>query len=285
MLRELYATPPPDFVAARNDRVKALRRDKRRDDATALAALRRPGWDDWALNAVAASDRDVVEGFAGAAADVREAQSAAIEGREGPDIRTALKELRDRSGQLVRLAEGALTGAGRQAGAGEINSRLSQLATNDVAVAQLLAGVLGSGDTAPKDLFGGLEPAASSSAATKKRSSSKAAAPTKRGASSATSTVAEPEVDPAVERAARAERERREAALAEANREHGAALKARQRADADLAKAEAAVDKARMLLQDAEAARETAQAEHDDAVAAADAAAARVEEARAALDA
>ena len=64
LLRDLYATPPPDFVATRNDLVKGLRREKRRDDATALAALRRPGWDDWALNAVAASDAAVVAGFA-----------------------------------------------------------------------------------------------------------------------------------------------------------------------------------------------------------------------------
>ena len=94
LLRQLYATPPPEFVAARNELVKALRRDKRRDEATAVAALRRPGWDDWALNAVAASDADVVAGFADAAADVRAAQAAAIEGRDGPDIRVALRDLR-----------------------------------------------------------------------------------------------------------------------------------------------------------------------------------------------
>ena len=107
LLRDLFATPPPDFVAARNEVVKALRKDKARDDATAVAALRRPGWDDWSLNTVATSDPDVVAGFIDAAAQVRDAQAAAIEGRDGPDIRTALRDLRDRSADLVRLADTA----------------------------------------------------------------------------------------------------------------------------------------------------------------------------------
>ncbi|HEU4841609.1 MAG TPA: hypothetical protein VFT09_09210 [Ilumatobacteraceae bacterium] len=278
MLRDLYATPPPDFVATRNDLVKGLRKDKRRDEATALAALRRPGWDDWALNAVAASDAAVVEGFAAAAADVREAQSAAIEGRDGPDIRGALKDLREHSAALVRRAEDALGEAGRQPVTGEINARLTQVATNDVAVAQLLAGILGSGDTAPKDLFGGLEPGDRAA-----RPPRPAKQPAKRAAAKAAPPSA-PAPDPAAERAARAEQERRKEALAEANREHRAAVKARQRADAEVAKADAAVERARAALAAADEARAAVVADRDDAIAAADAAEAAVEAARAALD-
>jgi hypothetical protein len=278
LLRDLYATPPPDFVATRNDLVKGLRKDKRRDEASALAALRRPGWDDWALNAVAASDAAVVEGFAAAAADVREAQSAAIEGRDGPDIRGALKDLREHSAALVRRAEDALSEAGRQPVTGEINARLTQVATNDVAVAQLLAGILGSGDTAPKDLFGGLEPGARPA-----RPPRPAQQPAKRAAAKAAPPSA-PARDPAAERAARAEQERRKEALAEANREHRAAVKARQRADAEVAKADAAVERARAALAAADEARAAVVADRDDAIAAADAAEAAVEAARAALD-
>src|SRR3954469_6874462 len=95
VLRQLFASPPPEFVAARNELVKSLRKDKQREEATAVAALRRPGWDEWSLNTVAASDADVVAGFVAAAADVRDAQAAAIEGRDGPDIRAALRDLRD----------------------------------------------------------------------------------------------------------------------------------------------------------------------------------------------
>lgn len=279
VLRQLYATPPPEFVAARNDLVKSWRKEQRRDDATALAALRRPGWDDWALNAVAGSDADVVAGFAAAAAAVREAQSAAIEGRDGPDIRTALRDLRDRSAELVRLAETALGGVGRQSGPGEINSRLSQLATNDVAVAQLLAGILGSGDTAPQDLFGGLEPAASPT----KPAPRAGKQPKRKKAQEATEEAAPPDESAAV--AARAEQQRRKDDLAVANRDHRATVADRKRAAAAVDKAEGVVEQARRALADAEAemagARETLEA----ATTAEEQADAAVDAARAALDA
>ncbi len=286
LLRDLYATPPPDFVATRNDLVKGLRREKRRDEATALAALRRPGWDDWALNAVAGSDADVVTGFADAAADVREAQAAAIEGREGPDIRAALSALRERSAELVRRAEAALSGVGRQAAAGEINARLSQVATNDVAIAQLLAGILGSGDTAPKDLFGGLEPAAGTARAQPAAKRSAPAKPAQKAApTKQKEEAAAPPSDAAAERAARAALARRKEALVEANREHRAAVKARQRAEAEVDKAEAEADRARAALATAEEALATARTDADAAAAAADAAERVVDGARAALEA
>jgi hypothetical protein len=280
LLRELYATPPPEFVAARNDLVKALKREKRREEAAALAALRRPGWEDWALNAVATSDADVVAGFAAAAAEVRDAQSAAIEGRDGPDIRTSLRDLREHSAELVRLADAALVGAGRQPVAGEINSRLSQVATNDVAVAQLLVGILGSGDTAPKDLFGGLEPAAGPPRRAAEEAGAKAAGTKRRSR-----REPEPAPDEAAERAAAAERARREEDLAAAARHHAAAEKARRRADADVDKAQAAVDKARTALAAAEEALADAEAARGAAVSEADAAEAALDDARAALDA
>ena len=293
LLRDLYATPPPDFVAARNDLVKALKRDKRRDDATALAALRRPGWDDWALNAVAASDGDVARGFASAAAEVREAQSAAIEGRDGPDIRTALRDLRERSAELVGRAESALAGAGRQPVAGEINARLSQVATNDVAVAQLVVGILGSGDTAPKDLFGGLEPAerptrgaAHEPPATRTTNRAAVKAVGKQATPApGPARAPAPKPDPAVERAARAEHERRKDALAAANRDLAVAVKARHRAEAGVAKAASTLDHARQALAAAEEDLATAVATRDAAVAEADAAERAVDEARVALDA
>jgi hypothetical protein len=279
LLRQLYATPPPDFVAARNEVVKSLRRDKRRDDATALAALRRPGWEDWSLNAVAMSDGEVVEGFAAAAADVRDAQAAAIEGRDGPDIRTALRDLRERSAELVRLAEAALEGAGRHAAAGGINARLSQVATNDVAVEQLRAGILGSGDTAPRDLFGDLEPSAP--APGRKTAAAPSGKARKRPAKDDEPPAAER--DAAEERRERVEQQRRKEALVEANRQHAAAVKARHRAESEVAKAEAAADRARTALTAAEDALATARADLDAAVAAADDAERDVEAARGAL--
>ena len=263
MLRDLYATPPPEFVAARNELVKVLRRDKRRDDASALAALRRPGWDDWALNTVAGRDAASIAGFASAAADVREAQSAAIEGRDGPDVRAALKELRERSAELVGRAEAALAEVGRPASAGEITARLSQVATNDVAVAQLLVGILGSGDTAPKDLFGGLEPAARPATRSKAAPAKRAAVARARDATGGNDRA---------ERADRLVREQRRAALADASRVQRAAVATRRRAAADADKAAATVEKARAALATAEDGLAAAQAELDTATSAAAAA-------------
>ncbi len=158
-IRQLFAAPPTEFVAARNELAKSLRREKRREEATAVAALRRPGWDDWALNIVAAEQPQTVDAFTSAAADVREAQAAAIEGRDGPDVRDALKSLRDRSAELVALATEVLGRVGRQPGPGELTARLSEVAASDTAAAQLRAAVLGSGDAGPDDVFADLEPA------------------------------------------------------------------------------------------------------------------------------
>jgi hypothetical protein len=272
LLRQLYATPPPEFVAARNELVKALRRDKHRDEATALAALRRPGWDDWALNAVAASDADVVVGFAGAAADVRAAQAAAIEGRDGPDIRVSLRDLRDRSAELVRGAEAALAGVGREPGAGELNARLTQVATSDVAVAQLRAGVLGSGDAAPDDLFADLRPAP---AAARRSPVRKAAASPARPTKAAER--------PAREAPDRAELSRRKEALVGANRAHAAAVKARHRAANEVEKAMTAAERARAALAVAESALDAARTELEQATTVEQEAEAAVDAARSSL--
>ena len=255
LLRELFATPPPDFVAARNEVVKALRKDKARDDATAVAALRRPGWDEWSLNAVATSDPDVVAGFVDAAAQVRDAQAAAIEGRDGPDIRTALRDLRDRSADLVRLADAALAGAGRQAAAGEINARLSKVAASDVAGAQLIAGILGSGDAAPNELFADLQPAPSRPKPTKAEGEGRQGDEGEghgEGDRDGDDETTETKPSAAEERAAHAEAARRKEALVEANRLHAAAVKARHRAEAARDKATAALERAQAALAEAE---------------------------------
>ena len=114
--------------------------------AAALGKLRKPALADWALNVVAADHGDDVAAFLDAAGTVRDAQAAAIEGRDGPDIRAALRDLREHSGQVLGRAQEVLAGAGRDAAAeaGTVASRLTEIAANDEASAQLAAGVLGS---------------------------------------------------------------------------------------------------------------------------------------------
>jgi len=72
----LLTVPPDEFVAARNALVKSLRGAGRKDDAAAVAALRRPSVVDWALNTVASESPDVVGTVSHAASRLRQASGA-----------------------------------------------------------------------------------------------------------------------------------------------------------------------------------------------------------------
>jgi hypothetical protein len=243
-LRRLYATVPTDFVAARNAIVKDLRRAKERDEAALVAALRRPDWTDWALNVAAAERADAVDEFARAASDVRDAQTAAIEGRDGPDVRAALRTLRERTADVIRAAAAALEGAGRAPGTAELTARLSEIAGNAPACEQLRTGVLGSGDPDVSDPFAGLEPP--------DRPRTRRDAPSKRPAAVVASSreTETPADSPPTRSAAERQRIRRERDRAE--RAHKAAVRDLARAENDVEQAAAAVATAREKLADAE---------------------------------
>ena len=193
-LRRLYATVPTDFVAARNAVVKELRRAKERDEAALVAALRRPDWTDWALNVVAAEHADAVGEFATAAGDVRDAQAAAIEGRAGPDVRSALRALRDRTTDVSRKAAAVLERVGRAPGTADLTARLSEIAGHAMTTDQLRLGVLGSGDPDASDPFGGLEPADRPSP--RRGAPAQRASPGKRAAAASTKTDQLPRSQP-----------------------------------------------------------------------------------------
>ncbi len=225
-LRELFRTPPPEFVAARNEVVKRLRREKDRESATAVAALRRPSWSDWALNMLAGERAEAVDAFATAAEAVRDAQQAAIEGRSGADVRSALQELRAATAPLVREADAVLRDRGREDGSAEVAGRLSELAGLAPAVDQLRRGVLGSADPGASDPFAGLEPAPVAARPAKRKPSPRAAKAPPDGPS-------------------KSERRRLERAAETAAAEH-------ERSRRASAKAEAAVDAARRSVAEAE---------------------------------
>jgi hypothetical protein len=213
-LRELFASPPPEFVASRNALAKRLRAEKRRDEAGAVATLRRPSWIDWALNTVAEREPAAVGDFADAAEVLREAQAASIEGRAGPDLRGALRALRDATTALARRAGRELSGAGRDPETAELTSRLGEIAGLEAAVEQLRGGVLGSADPGEEELFAGLTPAPS-----RARPSRTADAKTRTRAKRAGEAAAEVDrADDDRAEAEQAEAERAEAEQAEAER-------------------------------------------------------------------
>ncbi len=157
LLRQLCLTRPDEFVSARNALAKQLRADGDRDGATALTSLRRPSWIDWALNTAAAEQVAVVDEFAGAAAAMRDAQHAALEGRSGVDLRAAISSLRDQSAELTRAAAAVLTANGRGSSVAELTERLTQVAADEAATDRLRAGVLLEADAGGDELFAGIE--------------------------------------------------------------------------------------------------------------------------------
>ena len=145
LLRHLLLTPPPEFVAERNARAKALRAEGRREEAALVAIIRRPSWTDWALNRAAHEHPESVAAFAAAAEAMREAQAAAVEGRRA-DVGAALRALRDRTTDLVKLANAALTGAGRAADVADLTERAAAVAADPLASERLRTGVLRADD-------------------------------------------------------------------------------------------------------------------------------------------
>jgi hypothetical protein len=193
---------------------------------------------------------------------MREAQAAAIEGREGPDVRVALNELRERTAELTKRAAETLEEDGRPPETPTLTARLAEIAANAAAVGELVAGLLGSGEPGTVDLFAGLEPAAG----TRPRR-----APRPKPAPAAEKPVAE--ADPA-------ERRRHERELQRAEREHESSMRALARADAELDSAAAAVTKAEEELARATAQRQRAEVKRAEAAASVDRTKAALDELR-----
>jgi hypothetical protein len=86
-LDALYATPPEDFTAARNDLAKALTAAGRKDEAAEVAPLRKPNRLVWALDQLALDEDATL-------APLLEAAMVVREGR-GDDLKAAVAGLRE----------------------------------------------------------------------------------------------------------------------------------------------------------------------------------------------
>ena len=95
-LDALFAAAPDAFVAERNALVKQLRAAKRREEATAVAAMRKPPRSVWALNRLALSDDPHLADLLDAIDTVGAAEPATH--------REAVGALRDRIGDTVDAA-------------------------------------------------------------------------------------------------------------------------------------------------------------------------------------
>lgn len=100
----LFAGSIDDFVAKRDALVKELKAEKRKDDAAAVKALRKPSAAAWAINQVARSRADEVDGLFAAAGALRDAQAKAVQGKDDGSLRTTTREWRDRINALAAAA-------------------------------------------------------------------------------------------------------------------------------------------------------------------------------------
>jgi len=244
-----------------------------------VSAVRRPGVSDWALDVAAAEHHDDVAELVEAANEVLDAQEAAMEGRDAGDLRIRLKLLRVCTATVANLASGIAarlgqTGAGSSAG--DITTRLTEIAANRVALRLLDSGLLGAEDPGVADPFGiadvgrakPVEPAPRKGAATK------------------------PEPEPAKPAGPSAEVLRRlKADVADAKKALAVAESAASAADKALTKQEATVSKAEAKVVEAEKQLESlrddvraAKGELDDLWERRDAAASDVSRFKAALD-
>ena len=112
---ELFALPPSEFTAARNALVKQLRAEKRRAEADEVKALRRPNLPAWALNQVARSHGDAIQGVLEAGAAVVAAQRRALSGVRDSGLREASQRRREVIDEVWRLAASVLRDAGVEA--------------------------------------------------------------------------------------------------------------------------------------------------------------------------
>ena len=137
---ELYAVRPEDFVAARTALVKELKADGRKDDAAAVAKLRRPSVAAWALNQVAREKPDLVETAIDAGEQLRAASDAAVAGRPG-ELRAATAAERTAANAVVKAAAAHL-GARADATAPALLATIRVAALDEEVADQLRRGVL-----------------------------------------------------------------------------------------------------------------------------------------------
>lgn len=85
----LYGLPLDEFIRERNATAKALRADKERDAAKAVAALTKPSAGAWAVNAIARTQPDLRDELLAAGDAVRDAQEEAVSGGGAGALREA----------------------------------------------------------------------------------------------------------------------------------------------------------------------------------------------------
>lgn len=271
---ELYGLDPNDFVAARNDLAKRLRKEGDRELAGEVAKLRRPTPAAWAVNQLTRRHREEVEELVRLGEALRAAQDEALAG--GPerpsgrgggtaDLRQAGRARRDAVAGLAARAEALLAERGGGAGthASEVTATLEAASLDGDAAAAVLEGRLAA-ELHPPSGFGVFDvPAAEPRVARKPPDSDREPEPPNRALREAEEAAAE---------ARRRWQERSAQARAAVDRV-GESRRAAQEAEAEVARLEDLLSEAqrrlRAAVRDAELAEDAAARAEDAAARAA----------------
>ncbi|HUR23187.1 MAG TPA: hypothetical protein VMZ73_04880 [Acidimicrobiales bacterium] len=152
---ELYGLDPNDFVAARNDLVKRLKKEGDKARAAEVAKLKRPTPAAWAVNQLARRHRNEVEQLVRLGETLRDAQDRALAGDDPGDMRQAGRARRDAVARLAERADRLLVERGGATGAhaGDVTATLEAASLDAEAGAAVLAGRLGT-ELEPPSGFG-----------------------------------------------------------------------------------------------------------------------------------
>lgn len=141
----LYGLPLEEFTAARDELARRLRKEGASDAAVEVKRLTKPSVAAWALNQVRRSAGGQVDDLIEAGRRLREAQEGLLKGGGRKALQEAGAEERRLVGELARLAERALSDAGRPVSAAvaeKLRATLHAAASDPEARERLAAGTL-----------------------------------------------------------------------------------------------------------------------------------------------
>lgn len=108
---DLYGLPREEFTAAREQMVRMLRKEGRRDDASRVSRMRKPTTDAWALNQVARRHPQLVEGLIDAHRQLRAADGGDALRAASEERRHVVDEILDAAAEILTESGHSKTGA------------------------------------------------------------------------------------------------------------------------------------------------------------------------------
>lgn len=109
---DLYGLPLDEFVAARTELVRELKRQGKNAEAEEVGALRKPTTSAWIVNQLARRHPQEMKALVKAGDEMRKAQRAAVGGRGPQALRDATRSHRERIDALTSTARDELGSAG-----------------------------------------------------------------------------------------------------------------------------------------------------------------------------